>query len=193
MSRYKSVGAVALTAILVGCGTPDPVRDLAKLTAANTAQLEAQVKEFTTRQTAIAEIRAENIMSAEHRQGMYRADRAVDAAVLEASGNTNPATLFEKLKRLSEVRKAQVDAERTAEKQLAKNLADARAKFTLPSEELSATAKLLGQLAEDMDAGDRVKFIVQFAKSVKKDVDNAKKAAEKDKKAGSDAEPKAAN
>jgi hypothetical protein len=182
-----SVIALSLSA----CSTPKPVRDLATRTAANSAQVAAQLKNLNTASENVAHARATNVALLMKTVRDIRERHSLDIALTKKSGDGSNLKLKEEIAAwIVEARaaahamtveefkawqaKAPVDSFSADIKTILSSLESLDTK----SQELTEVGKVLAELSKEEDLKARAQFLVGYAKQVYAEVEEKRKVAE---------------
>lgn len=179
---------ISCGATLWACTTPESVRELTDLTAANVANYEAELERFEQRRREIDARRVARIIDLETTISQLEASRGFIVENTQFAGPGNPSQLLERLRSASD-RKISSDEERAA--RLAKLRADleaAQRRAAVPSEQLMETAKALAALNREAGLSEQFRYLRKYGEAVKEAADDVRKKAEKDRKAGNAAE-----
>lgn len=185
----RSSCAVAFCAgMLGGCATPQEALDQANNSAALTAALQVQLREFRHVQANVAKGRIESIHRQSARLATYDADAAFEERIQKAAGRDDQLRLYNNLKDLA-------DSSAKDEAELQAKLAEFDAVYSkllaplpTPGNKLEIAQQTLGVLGEQLTFHERAKMSADFAKTVKKAIDeNKKKVAAATAEAGAPA------
>lgn len=179
----RRIAVTALGAIigiaLVGCSTPERVRDLAEKTAANTSSVAIQLNELASDYRKIAELRARNVarLNARNREvrGRYDLDLALITEAGDSASTTRQRDLETWIKKVEGFFKSAADAE----DQEVKALLAAQTKLDTKSKELLKVAKALAKLAKEDDLKTRAAFLAGYIKEVAKEAKQKREASKK--------------
>lgn len=157
------------TLLLAACSTPEPVRDLAKTTAAtvslyNTtliASAENSRRTADSRGRYIADVNDAALDLIYDYQERVGAMRRVENKKMQKAGETKSAMIDSVLAYLDELN-AEADAAIAKQAALETSLAETQGKFELPSDDLKLLAKTLGILTEERDNKEILAFLKQF-------------------------------
>lgn len=183
--------AAMLALGLAACGTPEPVRELASRTAANTAQVGNQLNNLNAASQTVAEARATNVARLKSTVREVRERHSLDLALTKKSGDSSSISVKNELETwILEARAAAhamtVDEfkawQRTAPVDSfsadVKAIMDSLATLDTKSEQLKEVGKMLADLSEEDDLKARVQFLVAYVKEVHKEVEEKQAAAE---------------
>lgn len=163
--------------LLTACGTPQPVLDLAKETAGNTAQVSIGLSNFTKISKQIADKRIDRISRLALVVGTEKIRFEMRLRVIKLSGNTTILKTYDTIRRESETALTAQDA-------LIKADSDRRAAINATQKELKPDIKSINTISKNLLAlsqrdsvKDRAKMTFAFLKSVRDDIAAARKAS----------------
>jgi hypothetical protein len=176
-STLRIVILAACAVLLAGCHTPQPVLDQASNAAALTGSLDSELRAFKEVRTAVANGRIASIKRQENEIARIAGEDAYGDRTLVLAGRKDYFELMDILRKLADSRRA--DDEDFAKRLAAteKALAETTAPLSVPSEKLAATQKLLSVLGQELTREEWLKFLVGFAKEVRRDMKDAKQSA----------------
>lgn len=171
MRPWRALAAMLVAAGAAGCGT-GPVREMAKVTAANTSTLKTRLEGFAGESRITAERRAALIMALDRRVSDETADLNSRLQSMQLAGQGDRLTLYNDLRTLATALAAdEADAQARATA-LSDQIRSARAALAVPSDALARMAKRLGELAAERGFRDTVTFLYGFFGEVGKGIDD---------------------
>ena len=182
--KYAAISCIIVT--LTGCSTPQEVRNLAGVTAANVGALSAQVERISQESRNLAETRSANIAQLHAVNTELRASYKYDVELTKLAGKSANLQLIDTIKawgkKIDDIYKSAETAETDRNTAILAN----QKTIDTKREALAKIAQSLATLAEKESAKDRVRFMAGFAKELKKEIDTQLKsgseAAKKAKK-----------
>ena len=169
--RYRLALFVCAVAWLTACTTPQPVRDLAENTAANIGVLSAQVARVGQESRQLAEVRSANIAQLHAANAKLRASYNYDLELTKRAGGSSSLTLIDAIKQWDAKVTAIFAAADNAEAKRKEAILASYLKLDSKSQALAEIASSLAALAREQSAKDRGRFLLGFAKQLKKEVD----------------------
>ena len=94
LKTYMVLSGVLCLIFLIGCTTPQAVRDLSEKTAINAGIISAQLKSFSRESNQLSELRAANIARLHGVNAALRASYEYDVALAEKSGERSKLSLI---------------------------------------------------------------------------------------------------
>jgi hypothetical protein len=168
---------------LAGCGTPQPVRDLASVSAANVSVVSSQLQGFSRSSEQVAAARAKAMVELDRQVTAARKELALKRLALEKAGQSAKVAkideLADLLADLQKVEQEGLKGGKPLDEELMRRFSENRNELLAPVEPLTASAKALSDLASDDDFDEKVRFYAAFIQSVAEDITAAK--AEQDK------------
>lgn len=168
---------------LAGCGTPQPVRDLASVSAANVSVVSSQLQGFSQSSEDVAAARAKAMVELDRAVTAARKELALKRLALKKAGQSAKVDKIDELKTLLDdlhtVESEGLKDGKPLDEELIRRFSENRNQLLAPVEPLTASAKALSDLASDDDFDEKVHFYAAFIQSVAEDITAAK--AEQDK------------
>ncbi len=177
---------IGLMAILLGgCASAPEVRELAKITAANSSVVNSKMVKFIKERKKITELRADAIadLSAEAERLQAKYDIYLEgarAAATVAGQNKKPnyATLIVELQRVSDAISERRKKKPLAHQETREKIIAGQTGLTAPKEKLGIIVKKLGELGEEDKNGDIFKFYAKFVQEVVDGLNEAEASSE---------------
>lgn len=170
-ARPAALLLAALSLVLGGCSTPQPLLDQANHGATLTLALQAELAAFRGTQAEIAQQRLDSIRRQLASLATYQVESDFDDRLRRLAGG-GAQTLYADLRTLADSRGGHEAA-------LAKQLADIDADLAkllapLPdtAQGLAATQKALAVLGEELSSKDRLAAASRFARTIKAAIDD---------------------
>ena len=168
--------ALIAVAILVSACTSNDVRDTATITGALASSTRAQLDEYKKTHDRVAVIESRRLANFERDLKIDEAAIELELGAMDLARNPNHR-LYQQLRSYSaKVAEAGrlLDTEAISQALLA-----SRTELAVPSKKLKAIAEQLAVLGRKESVKDRIQFIVNYAKTINKYVDEARAAKEK--------------
>ncbi len=191
-SARKLTASIVLAVTLGACGTPEPVRELATRTAANTSQVGSQLKKLDAASENVALARATNVARLKDTVRDVRGRHTLDIALTKKSGDSRSLAQKDEIAQwIVEARAAahgmtvQEFKARQGREPVDPFSADIEAIMagleTLDTKatELSEVSKTLAELSKEDDLKARTQFLIEYVKTVRKEVEEKEAAAAK--------------
>ena len=168
MSTPKTFAAILLLgAVLAGCSTPAPVRDLASRGAATVGLAEAALRNYVATTNSNLDARMKLLRSDAENLERERMRRELDHFYAEAAGESSIDASAELIQRMAAKRKELRDKQQ-------QDLADIATENTLsddafakvPAEKLAAAKKSFAVLSEELSDGEWITLIGKYAKVI---------------------------
>lgn len=183
----KLVAAATLALLVAACGTPKPVLETAKTTAANVSLVNSSLEAFKENNRASAERRRQYILLVEQVALDLESDTRLQLSTKEIvedkkereAGKTTSAFAKTMIAHLDEVAKQERDSEARSQA-LSTAMAQSYTAIGVPSDQLKTLAKALSDLGEESSREDQIdvlrKFFTEVYKLYKESEDAAKNA-----------------
>ncbi len=180
--QISVIGMISI--LFVGCTSTHEVRNLAKLTAANSSLVNSQLTGFAKDRQKIAELRADAIASlseeVERQQATF--DTYIESARAAAtiSGQDKKpsyARFVIELQRVSDTIQKRQQLVPLKHEAVRKEILAAQQALITPKKNLSTIVKKLGVLAKEPSRKDQIEFVAEYLKGVADDLKTAKKAS----------------
>jgi hypothetical protein len=175
MRTIRSIFIVTLCAVLGACATPQEALDQANNGAALTAALQIELREYRQVQANVAKGRIDSIRRQASLLATYDADAAFEERIQRAAGRDDQLRLYSALRDLA-------DSRAKDEADLQTKLAEFDAAYAKllsplpdPGNKLGTAQQTLGVLGEQLSFQDRAKMAADFAKEIKKAVDETRR------------------
>lgn len=194
MIRWTVVAVVAVG--LCACGTPEAVRELATKTAANVSLVGSSLDNVGSSAVEVAAARARNVARLKETIREVRGRHSLDIVLANTTGDAKAVASKDKIRAwmvearsaargmtVEEFKKA---GENEAVDQYSADVEAIMAELeTLDTKvkALQRVSKTLAKLSKKEDVAQQIKFLVKYAKTVRKELDEKEEAA--DKSAGS--------
>ena len=170
------------------CSSTSEVRELAKITAANSSLVNSELSNFAENRREIAEkrVKAIALLSKEAEQQQvtfetYRQGAQATAAIAGEKNKPNYSTLMEELERTSNAiqeYQLSVQLKRTS---ISKDILTSQQSLVIPKNDLSTISKKLGVLAKEPTYEEQLQFLTSFFSTVLNDIRTTRTATDKEK------------
>jgi hypothetical protein len=161
--------------VLGACATPQAALNQANNGATLMAALQAELREFRQVQANVAKGRIDSVRRQNTLLATYDADAAFEERVQRAAGRDDQLRLYEALRNLA-------DSRAKDEADLQAKLAEFDAAYAKllspipdPGSNLGTAQQTLAVLGEELSFQERAKMAADFAKEIKKSIDENKK------------------
>lgn len=166
-------GLAAAAFVFSGCASaPSAELDQANHTATLMSAFNGEMREFRRVQAVIAQQRIDSMKRIRTRIAAYQADDAFDERAAAMAGQDQRANLFKQLRELSDSRARDEQDFNKALSELDAQMDSLLSPLPDVGPALESARKQLAILGDDLPAKDRVEATAQFAKDVKKAVDD---------------------
>lgn len=182
---FKFIVIVSAGLFFAACSSTSEVRELAKITAANSSLVNTELSGFAESSRKIAKQRAAAIASlskqAEQRQVNFEMNlqgaRAV-AVIAGETGTPNYATLMSELQRTSNVIQEHQRAALLRETTVQEQILSSQQALMIPQNDLSTISKKLGILAKEPTHQEQLQFLTDFFSAIMKDIRDAQNTSD---------------
>lgn len=169
MIMRKSLLAILLTLLVTACSTPEPVHDLANITAANASLVNTTLQAFAkdsqkTRERRMQYISDVHDMALEletNYKGRLGAMERVEKKSDQKAGNTRSAMVVSTISYLDEL-ESDIDAAIAEKAVLEAALGKYQRKLELPAEHLKALSEKLAILGKDSNLKESLEFLRKY-------------------------------
>lgn len=179
MFKFSMVFSASL--FFVACSSTSEVRELAKITAANSSLVNTELSGFAENRREIAErrIKAIALLSKEAEQQQvtfetYRQGAQATAVIAGEKNKPNYATLMEELERTSNAIQEYQQSVQLKRASINKDILTSQQPLVIPKNDLSTISKKLGVLAKEPTYEEQLQFLTGFFSTVLNDIRAAK-------------------
>lgn len=184
-SIFKFTMFFSVSLFFTACSSTSEVRELAKITAANSSLVNTELSSFAENRRKIAEERINDIalLSAEADQQQvifqtYRQGAQAAAVIAGEKNKPNYATLMEELERTSNAILEYQKLIQSQQASIKTEILAAQQPLVIPKNDLSTISKKLGVLAKEPTYEEQLQFLTGFFSTVLNDIQAAKKASD---------------
>lgn len=165
------------------CSSTSEVRELAKITAANSSLVNTELSGFAEKRRKIAERRIKTIASVSNEAVQqqvtfetYRQGAQVAAVIAGENNKPNYATLMRELEHTtSEIQEYQQSVQ-LKQASINQEILTSQQPLVIPKKDLSTISEKLGVLAKEPTHEEQLQFLTEFFSAVLKDIKAAKDA-----------------
>ncbi|RZL01760.1 MAG: hypothetical protein EOP36_10335 [Rubrivivax sp.] len=173
-----TASAIALAvALLAGCSTPGPIKELASQGSATVGLAEISLRDYVALSQHQLAARLELMRGQAQREAADQSRHDLDALFDREAGEASADAVVDKVKQLGEerrrLREKSIDELKVLEKKFA---LDAAAIPPLPTEKLAAAKKSFALLSQELSAQEWLALAKGYAKEIKAGVDQLKDA-----------------
>lgn len=184
-SIFKFAMVISASLFFTACSSTSEVRELAKITAANSSLVNTELSEFAKNRREIAERRIKAIASlskeAEQLQvtfETYRQGAQAAAVIAGEKNNPNYATLMGELERTSNTIQEYQLSTQLKQASINREILASQHPLVIPKSDLSTISEKLGILAKEPTYEEQLQFLTSFFSAVLEDIRAAKKTSD---------------
>lgn len=164
-----------LSATLVACGTPQPIKDQAAHTVGLMSELDKSLRDFDRVQTNVLTRRLRSVASSEADLGFAQRETRLIDAVRAANGNAGPATVMNRINLIADEIAEQEKLESERRAKLDAEFAKLLKPIASSSEKLNAAQRTVVPFTKDLAKTEQISELRSVVRKVQKDVAENKK------------------
>jgi hypothetical protein len=174
----RPVSIAVCLLLLAGCGTPQPIGDLATRTSDHAVDLAIDLDQSAQRSASVIRQRADLAANLERSIALSRADLQQELALRKGLDDANAVARYEAINKLvSEARQQREAALAKVVEQYDSVLAE-QGKVETDAAELRSLGGQLLEFSKDDSGVSRLEFLGDFAREVNEDLKKAQQAAD---------------